>query len=149
MSDLFSGLVKAPATKIKKAKLFCDGGSRGNPGPAAAGAVLFDLKGNKIWQGGKFCGKTTNNVAEYKSLILGMEQAIELAVTELNVFMDSKLVIEQMKGQWKVKNVGLKPLFERAKNLYENFDNVKFSHVPREKNKVADAIVNKVLDRKQ
>ncbi len=146
MGDLFSGLEKKPAVKTKKAKLFCDGGSRGNPGPSASGAVLFDLEGNIIWSGGKYCGKTTNNVAEYSSLILGLEQALELGITKLSVFMDSKLAIEQMKGAWKVKNVGLKPLFERAKNLSEEFDLVKFAHVRREKNTVADAIVNKVLD---
>jgi len=149
MTDLFSGLEKESAKIRKKAQLFCDGGSRGNPGPAASGAVLFDLKGEKIWHGGKDCGRTTNNVAEYESLILGLEQAIELKITELDVFMDSKLAIEQMKGAWKVKNVGLKPLFEKAKNMCEELDKVKFTHIPREKNQIADAIVNKVLDRRR
>lgn len=128
--------------------MYCDGGSRGNPGTAGGGAVLYDEKKKELGRKGVFCGRATNNVAEYSSLICGMELALENGITDLKVYMDSKLAIEQMKGNWKVKNVGLKPLFEKAKTLSEQFQKISFMHIPREKNSVADQIANKVMDAK-
>ena len=132
---------------MKKGLLYCDGGSRGNPGPSAAGWVLYDDAGKTIEKGGLYTGEQTNNFAEYTSLLEGMKLALKHDVTELWVRMDSKLAVEQMQGNWKVKHVNLKPLFEKSKAVEEEFEKVHFSHVRREKNTVADAMVNEVLDR--
>ncbi len=129
-----------------KGILYCDGGSRGNPGPSAAGWVIYDESGKIIKKDGLSTGIQTNNFAEYTSLVEGLKQSLEKGITELWVRMDSKLSIEQMKGNWKVKHINLKPLFERAKALEEDFEIVHFDHVRREKNKVADSMVNQVLD---
>lgn len=129
-----------------KALLYCDGGSRGNPGPSAAGWALFDDKGKLIKKDGLYTGEQTNNYAEYMSLVEGMKLALEQKVTQLWVRMDSKLAVEQMQGKWKVKHINLKPLFEKAKALEEEFESVQFEHVVREKNKIADGMVNEVLD---
>ncbi len=145
-SSLF-GSTESISDHRKKASLFCDGGSRGNPGIAGGGAVLYDERKKKIARDGIFCGIATNNVAEYSGLLCGMNLALKHEITELNVFLDSKLIVEQMNGKWKVKNVGLKPLFERAKMLADQFQKVSFAHIPREKNKVADGIANEVMDR--
>ncbi len=131
----------------KKGVLYCDGGSRGNPGISAGGAVLFDENKKEIDRDGVFTGKNqTNNFAEYSSLILGLKLAKKHKITDLEIYMDSKLVIEQMKGNWKIKNINIKPLFEKAKELEELFTKIKFYHIPREKNKIADMIANQVMD---
>lgn len=132
----------------KKGFLFSDGGARGNPGIAGAGAVLYNEEKQIIWKGSKFCGETTNNVAEYMGLIIGLEKALELEITDLTVFMDSNLIVEQMNGNWKVKNIGLKPLFEKAKALAEKIPEILFQHIPREKNKIADRLANEAMDRR-
>lgn len=148
MAHLFDSIQKNPEKEKKLASMFCDGGSRGNPGIAGGGAVLYDENKKEIGRKGVYCGRATNNVAEYSSLIIGIELALENEVTDLKVYMDSKLAIEQMKGAWKVKNAGLKPLFEKAKSLAEQFESVTFTHIPREKNGVADAIANEVMNKK-
>ena len=148
MSNLFDSIEKTTSKAKKSASMYCDGGSRGNPGTAGGGAVLYDEKKKEIGRKGVYCGHATNNVAEYSSLIAGMELALEKGITDLKVYMDSKLAIEQMKGAWKVKNAGLKPLFEKAKALSEQFQGVTFTHIPREKNSVADQIANEVMDKK-
>ncbi len=147
-TNMFTTAKKETLLTPKKAIMYCDGGSRGNPGLAGAGAVLYEENGKKeLGRKGVFCGRTTNNVAEYSGLIAGMELALENGVTDLLVRMDSKLAIEQMKGAWKVKNAGLKPLFEQAQVLASEFVSVQYEHVRREKNTVADAIANKVMDK--
>lgn len=149
MNNLFQNIDSKFAQKIqRKATLMCDGGSRGNPGIAGSGFVIYDENKKEISRGGKFCGIQTNNFAEYTSLIIGLEMALKLEITHLKVLMDSKLVVEQMKGKWKVKNANIKPLFERAKSVAENFEILNFQHIPREKNKVADSIANEVMDKK-
>jgi ribonuclease HI/probable phosphoglycerate mutase len=148
MSDLLSGIEKPKTLKNKKAQLFCDGGSRGNPGIAGAGFVIYDDQKNEIARGGKFCEIQTNNFAEYTSLLVGLEEAVKLDISHLEVFMDSKLVVEQMAGNWKVKNINIKPLFEKAKSVADHFEVLKFQHIPREKNGVADKIANEVMDRR-
>ncbi len=148
MTDLFSGLKRKKTFSRKKGFLFTDGGSRGNPGIAGCGAVLYDDKKNEISRRMKSCGIQTNNFAEYQGLIIGLELALENEITDLVVFMDSKLIVEQMSGNYKVKNVGLKPLFEQAKNICENFAEISFKHIPREKNKVADMLANQAMDQK-
>lgn len=146
MNNLFSAT--DPKFAEKKGIIFCDGGSRGNPGISGSGAVLYDESQVEIDRIGKFTGRhQTNNFAEYTSLIIGMEMALKQEITHLAVFMDSKLVIEQMKGNWKVKNANIRPLFEKAKDLEPQFIKVLFQYIPREKNTVADEIANEVMDR--
>jgi ribonuclease HI len=127
-------------------KLYADGGSRGNPGPSAGGYVLLDMQDQILHESGNYLGITTNNQAEYHSLKGGMEAALKLGAKKVNVFMDSMLVVNQMKGTYKVKNRDLWPIHEAIKQLVEKFDNVTFTHVPREYNKLADSMVNKTLD---
>lgn len=129
-----------------KATLFADGGSRGNPGPAASGAVLYDEHGTVLREVGTFLGVTTNNVAEWTGLLTGLEAAIELGVKELAVRLDSELVVKQLSGAYRVKNEGLIPLHARAKVLLRSFAHVDIRHVPRKQNAAADAVCNQVLD---
>jgi ribonuclease HI len=129
-----------------KATLYADGGSRGNPGPAAAGAVLYDEHGDVLREVGTFLGTTTNNVAEWTALLQGLEAALELGVDDLAVRMDSELVVKQLAGTYRVKHAGLIPLHARAKGLLRRFASVDVQHVRRKQNAAADALVNAVLD---
>lgn len=131
---------------VEQVKLFGDGGSRGNPGHSAAGYVLLDMQDNVIKKSGVYLGITTNNQAEYQSLKLGLEEASKLGAREVVVYMDSMLVINQMKGVFKVKNRDLWPIYEAIKEQVKLFKKVTFTHVPRELNKLADAEVNSTLD---
>lgn len=132
--------------KAQKVKLFADGGSRGNPGPSASGYVLLDEDGQILIEAGVYLGITTNNQAEYQALKLGLEHAKKMGIREVYAHMDSLLVINQMKGIFKVKNRDLWPIHEAIKTLCKDFTKVTFTHVPRELNKLADAEVNKCLD---
>lgn len=127
-------------------KLYTDGGSRGNPGPSASGFVLFDSTGGVLVDKGIYLGITTNNQAEYTALKLGLEEAKAFGARNVEVFMDSLLVVNQMKGVFKVKNRDLWPINEAIKELTQQFKSVKFTHIPRELNKAADAAVNRALD---
>jgi ribonuclease HI len=127
-------------------KLYADGGSRGNPGPSASGYVLFDTHDGVLVDKGVYLGITTNNQAEYTALKLGLEEALAMGVKTVHVYMDSLLVVNQMKGVFKVKNRDLWPIHEAIKELVTKFQEVKFTHVPRELNKAADAAVNRALD---
>jgi ribonuclease HI len=127
-------------------KLFTDGGSRGNPGPSACGYVLMDMNDAVIEQDGLFLGVTTNNQAEYQSLKLGLEKALKHKAQVIYCHMDSMLVINQMKGLYKVKNLDLVPLNTAVKGLVTKFSKVVFTYVPREHNRRADEMVNKILD---
>jgi ribonuclease HI len=129
-----------------KATLFADGGSRGNPGPAASGAVLFDEHGAVLREVGTYLGVATNNVAEWTGLLTGLEAAIDLGVTELHVRLDSELVVKQISGAYRVKHEGLIPLHAKAKVLLRQFARTDVRHVPRKQNAEADALVNRVLD---
>ena len=126
--------------------IFTDGGSRGNPGPAAAGYVV---SGSSY---GKYLGRATNNIAEYTAIQLALEQARKDAgekawETSVEVRMDSQLAQRQLIGRYKMKNAGLRPIFESIKLLCTKFKEVKFTHIPREENSLADAAVNDVLDK--
>lgn len=132
--------------KTTEMKLYCDGGSRGNPGPSASGYVLMNHNDTVIKKSGVYLGITTNNQAEYQSLKFGMEEARKLGAHTLDVFMDSMLVVNQMKGIFKVKNRDLWPIHESIKELSNQFKKVTYTHVPRELNKLADAEVNETLD---
>lgn len=127
--------------------LRCDGGSRGNPGPAAYGFVLADASGREIEARGEFIGTATNNVAEYRALIAGLEAAVAHAVPALAVVMDSELVIRQMTGQYKVKHEGLKPLNAQARQVAARLPRVTYDSVRRDDNSRADGLVNEALDR--
>lgn len=127
--------------------LRCDGGSRGNPGPAAYGFVLADAHGREVEARGEYIGTATNNVAEYRALIAGLLAAVTHGASPLAVVMDSELVIRQMTGQYKVKNAGLKPLHLEAKQAAAKLAKVTWSSVAREDNGRADGLVNEALDR--
>jgi ribonuclease HI len=129
--------------------VFCDGGSRGNPGPSAIGAVVLDPSSEpprRVASVSERIGVTTNNVAEYRALIAGLEAAAPFGARRVRVRADSKLVIEQVKGTWKVKQPHLRPLLEQARKLLAGYDEVDLQHVPRAENTDADALVNAALD---
>jgi ribonuclease HI len=123
-----------------------DGGARGNPGPAAIGAVASTPDGDELLAEGEYIGETTNNVAEYKGLLLGLDLARRLGAREVEVINDSELVARQIGGQYKVKHAGLKPLFLEATRQLREFDRWSVRNVPREQNKRADGLVNETLD---
>ena len=124
-----------------------DGGSRGNPGPAAAGFVVRRAGDSAILrQAGVFLGRTTNNVAEYNGLLGGLQAAADLKASEVTIFSDSELLVRQMNGQYRVRNSGLKPLVARAQALAGRFAMCTFRHVRREENAWADGLVNQALD---
>lgn len=129
-----------------KAILYADGAARGNPGPAGAGAVLLDADGHVIAELTKYLGTATNNVAEYTALIVGLEEARRRKFDEIEVRMDSKLVVEQMNGRWKIKHPNMKPLAIRAGELWASFARRSIAHVPREENLIADALSNRAID---
>ncbi len=129
-----------------KVTIFADGGSRGNPGPAASGAVLTDEQGDVLREVGTFLGVTTNNVAEWTGLITGLEAALDLGATDVTVRLDSELVVKQLSGQYRVKHPGLVPLHAKAKTLLRRFERTDVGHVPRKQNAAADALVNQTLD---
>jgi len=123
-----------------------DGGSRGNPGPAAYGVVVRDPRGEIVARLKKYIGINTNNVAEYFGLIAALDYAQNHGIRALRVESDSELMVKQMRGQYKVKSAELKPLFERANKMSQTFESFRISHVYREQNKEADALVNQALD---
>ncbi len=129
-----------------KAKLFTDGGSRGNPGPAAYGFVLEAEDGTVLDARGEAIGVATNNVAEYSALVAGLERAIEAGVDQLEVVSDSELLVKQMRGEYKVKNRALQDLFMDASRLARKLDRVTYTAVRREHNELADSLVNEALD---
>ncbi len=128
------------------AVLHTDGGARGNPGPAGIGVVLADPSGGVIAELAEGIGETTNNVAEYRALIAGFELALERGVTDLEVFLDSELVVAQMQGRWKIKNDRLRTLAVRARSLMRRFDSVTLAHVRRSENARADGLANEAMD---
>lgn len=126
--------------------IYSDGGSRGNPGPSAAGFVVLDSRQEVIAEGGEYLGITTNNQAEYQGVRLGLEKAMELGYKKVDFKLDSMLVVNQMKGLYKIKNRDLWPINERIRMLMTHFDRVTFTHVNRQFNQLADGMVNKTLD---
>jgi ribonuclease HI len=129
-----------------EATLFADGGSRGNPGPAASAAVLLDPNGEIIEEVGAYLGVATNNIAEWTALLLGLEAAARRGIRRLGVRLDSELVVRQLRGEYRVKHAGLQPLHRRAQQLLRLFAEVDVRHVPRKQNALADGLVNRVLD---
>jgi ribonuclease HI len=129
-----------------RATLFADGGARGNPGPAALGAVLVGEDGAILREVGQYLGTATNNVAEWSALLAGLTAALELGVEDLVVRMDSELVVRQVSGVYRVKHPDLIPLHGKARQLLRRFRSVDVAHVPRKQNALADRVVNAVLD---
>lgn len=141
--------VEAPPAIVQRASkvvIYADGGSRGNPGPSAAGFVIYDDHETTLVSRGTYLGVTTNNQAEYTALKIALEEAKSLGGQEVHVYMDSLLVINQMRGIFKVKNRDLWPLHDAVKQLCSGFIKVDFTQIPRELNKAADAAVNTALD---
>lgn len=130
-------------------KIYTDGGSRGNPGPSASGYVIYDANDQVIVRAANYIGITTNNQAEYISIKNALACAKKISGGEVLVFMDSQLVINQLNGVYQVKNKDLWPIYESVKELAKNFKKIRFTHTPREFNKVADALVNESLDKKE
>ena len=128
------------------ARLYTDGGARGNPGPAAYGYVLEAEDGTLLAAKGEAIGVATNNVAEYRGLLAGLTRAIELAVPEVEVRSDSQLMVKQMKGEYRVKNEELRVISIEAARLARQLDHVEYVHVLRERNELADRLVNEALD---
>jgi ribonuclease HI len=132
--------------------IFADGGSRGNPGPAGAGAIVRDEKGTVVAEISEFLGVTTNNVAEYTGILSALETLLSLYTNDASeasvvVKMDSMLVVKQMNGEYKIKHPNLIPLAARVKELSKKFKSVSFAHVYREHNKEADSLANLAMDR--
>ena len=133
-------------TAAKVLRLFTDGAARGNPGPAGLGVVIEDDQGLRLRGLCRYIGKATNNQAEYLAVIEGLRAVEEWKPDRLEVNLDSKLVVEQLAGRYRVKNADLAPLHRQASELLQRFPSVELKHVPREKNKGADALANKAID---
>jgi len=133
-----------PATAAYRANI--DGGSRGNPGPASYGVVIRDPRGEIVARLKKYIGRMTNNVAEYYGMIAALDYAQSKGIRALRVESDSELLVKQMRGQYKVKNADLRPLFERAKKMSQALESFRIEHVYREQNREADALANEALD---
>jgi len=133
----------------KKLIIYTDGGARGNPGPAGIGVVIFNADESQIIsQHKKYIGKTTNNQAEYKAVVLGLEQARKLKADEVEARMDSELICSQINGAYKIKNPDFQDSFIKIYNLKQSFKKIIFKYIPRGKNKLADKLVNQAIDEK-
>ena len=141
-----SGEIAIADPRNARAVLYSDGAARGNPGPAGIGAVLKRMDGTVITEISEYIGETTNNVAEYRALIAGVERALNVGVRELEVRADSELLIRQLQGQYQVRNAKLKPLYHRAQELLSGLASAKLVHVRREFNSEADRLANLGID---
>ncbi len=144
--DLFGDAPAEPKLAAAAHRANIDGGSRGNPGPAAYGVVIRDGRGEIVAKLKKYIGRMTNNVAEYYGLIAAMDYAQSHGIRALRIESDSELLVKQMRGQYKVKSEDLRPLFERAQKMSKAFDSFRIEHVYREQNREADALANEALD---
>jgi len=136
----------AAEERARRTRLFTDGAARGNPGPAGAGAVIVNPDGHVVAKVGKFLGESTNNVAEYMGLILGLKRAKAMGIKELEVLSDSELLVKQLAGDYAVKADHLRPLHDEARELMKGFSWIELRHVPREENAAADAMSNRAID---
>lgn len=131
---------------MKKLLIWTDGGARGNPGPAGIGVHICSTDGDVVEDVAEYMGEATNNQAEYTALVRALEVAQNLSASELKIHSDSELMVKQIRGEYRVKNAGIRPLFERAKQLLRNFESYSIEHVRREHNRQADALVNQAID---
>lgn len=129
-----------------KCRLFTDGASRGNPGLAGAGAILYNDQGKEMHSRFAFLGTCTNNVAEYRALLLGLQDAKDCGCKELEIYLDSELIVRQIQGRYKVKNEQLQELFKEVRALLASFSQWSIAHVPRSQNARADALANEAID---
>lgn len=127
--------------------IFCDGGSRGNPGKAGLGSVIYDENKNVLKEISKYIGVTTNNQAEYKAVLEAIKEAKEIGGKRIEFFLDSELIVKQMSGEYRVKNKDLLPIYLDIRQRILEFESVSFSHVPREQNKEADRLANLAMDK--
>ena len=132
----------------KKVILYTDGASRGNPGESGIGIWIGDEKQNSLKEFSKYIGSATNNFAEYTALIEGLKLCLDVTSEEVNAFLDSELVVKQLNGIYRVKNINIKPLYEQVVVLKNKFKKVTFTHIRREFNKTADALANKGINQK-
>ena len=132
--------------RLKKAVIFTDGASRGNPGSAAIGAVIKDEQGKLISSISRRIGRTSNNQAEYRAVIIALEEAIRLGARQVTIKMDSELVAKQINGEYRVKKATLKPLYQQVKQLQASLEDFTITHVPRRQNTEADNLANKALN---
>ncbi len=143
---LFGDAAAEPKSAAAAYRANIDGGSRGNPGPAAYGVVIRDGSGELVAKLKKYIGRMSNNVAEYYGLIAALDYAQSHKIRALRIESDSELLVKQMRGQYKVKSADLQPLFERAKKMTQGFESFRIDHVYREQNREADALANEALD---
>jgi ribonuclease HI len=127
-------------------RLYSDGACRGNPGVGGAGAVVTDAAGNVVWEGKEFLGHCTNNIAEYKALILGLKGALARGYSNLEVYLDSELLVKQINGSYRVKNESLKNLMVEIRSLLSSLESVQVKHVLRRRNEQADKLANLAID---
>ncbi|MBN1585064.1 ribonuclease HI family protein [Candidatus Uhrbacteria bacterium] len=132
---------------MSKLIIHTDGGARGNPGPSGIGVYVTDDRGNVLLEYGEYLGRKTNNQAEYQAVVVALDKARELGGTELDFYLDSELVVRQLRREYRVKDPGLAQLFVQVWNRLPNFKKVSFTHVRREYNKEADRLVNMAIDR--
>ncbi len=133
---------------MKRMTIYTDGAARGNPGPAGAGAVLMDEDGDVVAELSRYLGETTNNQAEYQALIIALEEARRLGADQLSIFSDSELLVKQIKGDYLVRNEGLRRLFKLAKDKLKIFGKHTIEYLPRERNTHADRLANRAIDEK-
>jgi ribonuclease HI len=131
---------------VSKVTIFTDGASRGNPGPAAIGAVIKDEKGNLVASISRCIGQTTNNQAEYRAVIAALEKAVSLGARQVVLYSDSELLVRQINGQYKIKNTALRPLYQEVVRLAGALESFQTACIPREQNAGADGLANKALD---
>jgi ribonuclease HI len=132
--------------KTDKLIIYTDGAARGNPGPAAIGVIIRDESGNTVANISQRLGITTNNQAEYRAVIAGLEKAIGLGARRVIIKSDSELVVKQLNGQYKVKNTALRPLCQEIIKLISSLESYSITNIPRDQNSAADALANKALD---
>lgn len=131
---------------MKTFSIFTDGAARGNPGPAGAGWALCDCEGKIVSEGYRYLGKLTNNQAEYQALLLALAEAQSKGIKQVAVFADSELMVKQLKGEYKVKNHGLQPLYQKVLLTLARFETYTLKHIPREQNGDADRLANRAID---
>jgi len=131
--------------RLKKAVIYADGASRGNPGPAAIGVAIKDKRGRLITFISQRIGRATNNQAEYRAIIAALEEAIRLGAKQVDIKTDSELVVKQINGEYRVKKATLKPLYQQVKQLQGSLEGFTISHIPRQQNTEADKLANKAL----
>jgi ribonuclease HI len=146
--NVFPKYGKAGISIVEKklSKLYSDGACRGNPGVGGAGAVITDAEGSVIWEGKEYLGHCTNNIAEYKALILGLKGALAEGYKDLEVYLDSELLANQINGSYRVKNENLKILMNEVRGLLTSFDTIQVKHVLRSSNSHADRLANLAID---